>query len=80
MTFFTDAGEQSIDLSDAPIDIERIDGLIWLDPGFRSLIYFAPAIKDSIFTRTFFYNGEGLEHFELVYSNPEIKLYRVNFD
>jgi len=37
-------------------------------------------IKDSVFVRTFFYDGEGLEHFEQVFTNPEIRLYRVNLD
>ena len=80
MTFFTDGQMRDIDLSTSGINLEKIDGLVWVDPSFRNLIYFAPAIKDSIFTRTFFYDGKGLEHFGLVYSNPEIKLYRVNFD
>jgi len=59
--------------------LEKLDGLVWIDPSFKSLIYFAPEIKDSIFVRTFFYGGEGLDHFELVYQNSEIKLYKVNF-
>jgi len=80
MTFFSGGLMQDVDLSDSSINLEKIDGLVWVDPSFRNLIYFAPAIKDSIFTKTFFYDGKGLEHFELVYSNPEIKLYRVNFD
>jgi hypothetical protein len=80
MTFFSDGQRRDIDLTDSSINLERIDGLVWMDPSFRNLIYFAPAIKDSIFTKTFFYDGKGLKHFELVYSNPEIKLYRVNFD
>lgn len=54
MTFFSDGQRQDIDMSDSSINLEKIDGLIWMDPGFRGLIYFAPAIKDSIFTRTFF--------------------------
>jgi len=80
MTFFSGDQMQDINLKDSSINLERIDGLVWVDPSFRNLIYFAPAIKDSIFTKTFFYDGKGLEHFGLVYSNPEIKLYRVNFD
>jgi len=79
LTFFFQGQQQDQDLSNLDTTLEKIDGLIWVDPGFRSLLYFAPAIKDSIFTRTFFYNGEGLEHFELVYSNSEIRLYKVNF-
>jgi len=80
VTFFSDGQMQDIDLSDSSVQLEKIDGLVWIDPSFRNLIYFAPAIKDSIFTKTFFYDGKGLDHFELVYSNPEIKLYKVNFD
>jgi len=80
LTFFPQGQEQTVDLSGMSTNLEKIDGLIWIDPTFRSLLYFAPVIKDSVFVRTFFYNGEGLEYFELVYSNPETKLYRVNFD
>jgi hypothetical protein len=80
MTYYAQDQVQTIDLSESSINLERIDGLVWVDPSFRTLIYFAPAIKDSIFVKTFFYDGKGLDHFELVYSNPEIKLYRVNFD
>jgi len=80
MTFFSGGLRQDINLKDTSINLERIDGLVWVDPSFMNLVYFAPAIKDSVFTKTFFFDGEGLKHFELVYSNPEIKLYRVNFD
>jgi len=80
MTFYSGGQRQDIDLSDSSITLEKIDGLVWVDPGFRDLIYFAPTIKDSIFTKTFFYDGKGLDHFKLVYSNPEIKLYNVTFD
>jgi asparagine N-glycosylation enzyme membrane subunit Stt3 len=71
---------QLIDLTRLNTSLERIDGLIWIDPSFRNILYFAPSIKDSIFVRTFFFDGEGLKHFKLVYSNPEIRLYKVIFD
>ena len=80
VTFFSDGQMRDIDLSDSGVNLEKIDGLVWIDPSFMNLIYFAPAIKDSIFTKTYFYDGKGLDHFQLVYSNPEIKLYKVNFD
>ena len=77
VTYFLQGQQQNDDLTNLNVSLERINGLVWIDPSFRNLIYFAPAIKDSIFVKTFFYNGEGLEHFKLVYSNPEIKLYKV---
>jgi len=82
LTFFPQGSStpQEVDLTKINTTLERLDGLIWIDPSFRNLIYFAPSIKDSVFTKTFFYDGEGLKHFKLVYSNPETKLYKVNFD
>jgi len=80
MVFFDQGQEQKINLTNSSIGLEGIDGLIWVDPSFRTLIYFSPSIKDSVFTKSFFFNGEGLEHFEQVYINPEIRLYKVNFD
>jgi asparagine N-glycosylation enzyme membrane subunit Stt3 len=82
LTFFPQGSskQQTLDLTKLNTTLETIDGLIWIDPSFRNLIYFAPSIKDSIFTKTFFFDGEGLKHFKLVYANPEIKLYKVNFD
>ena len=79
MIFYSNGQEQRMDLSSLDINLERIDGLVWTDPSFRSLIYFSPSTKESIFTRLFFFNGEGLEHFELVFSNSEIKLFKVKF-
>ena len=56
-----------------------VGGLLWVDPSFRSVIYMEPAIRDSLFVRMFFFSGEGLEHFQLVYFNPEVKIFKVVF-
>ena len=56
-----------------------IDGMLWIDPSFSTVIFMEPSIRDSVFTEMFFFNGNGLENFELVYSNPEIRLYKVLF-
>jgi asparagine N-glycosylation enzyme membrane subunit Stt3 len=77
LTFFYNGQEQNQDLSNYNATLERIDGLVWMQSDFKSLIYFAPAIKDSMFTRLFFYGGEGLKHFEPVFSNSEIRLYKI---
>jgi len=57
--------------------LERIDGLVWLQSDFKYAVYFPPSIKDSMFTKLFFYNAERLDNFELVYSTPEVKLFKV---
>jgi len=56
-----------------------IDGLVWVDSSFRSLTFMDSVIQNSVFTRLFFFNGEGLKHFELVYKNPEVKIFRMKF-
>ena len=44
-------------------------------------IYMNDVIEDSLFTKTFFYNGKGLKYFEPSYvENPEVKLFRLNIE
>jgi len=56
-----------------------IDALLWVDPGFGMSILMEPPVRDSVFTKLFFWDGQGLNHFELKFSNPEIRLYKVAF-
>jgi len=77
LSFFYQGERQDVDLSNLNTTLERINGLVWIQPDFRSMIYFAPMIKDSVFTRSFLYNGEGLDHFDPVFSNNEIRVYKV---
>lgn len=58
-------------------ETEAMDGMVWVDPSYGTVIFMDAVIRDSIFTRMFFFNGEGLEHFDLVYQNPEIRLFKV---
>ncbi len=58
-------------------ETEVINGLVWVDPSYNSILFMGPELKDSIFTRMFFFDGEGLEHFNLVYQNSEIKVFKV---
>jgi len=57
-----------------------IDGMLWVDPSFRAVIFMDASIRDSLFTRMFFWNGQGLQKFELKYSNPELRIFKVKFD
>jgi len=58
-------------------ETNMVDGMLWVDPSYSTVIFMDPATRDSIFTRMFFFDGEGLEHFQLVYSNGEIRLFKV---
>ncbi|MCX8179209.1 MAG: hypothetical protein N3E38_00510, partial [Candidatus Aenigmarchaeota archaeon] len=73
-------GWQKIDLSSINTTLEKIDGMLIVQPDFRVILYFAPEISESVFVKTFFFNGGDLKHFKLVYSNPEIKVYKVIFE
>ncbi|MCX8178494.1 MAG: glycosyltransferase family 39 protein [Candidatus Aenigmarchaeota archaeon] len=68
------------DISNSSSSLEKIGGLLWVQPDYRVLIYLPPEVENSMFIRTFLFNGQGLEHFKLVYSNPEIKLYKIDFN
>ncbi len=54
-------------------------GLVWVDPSYKYVVYMPPSVKDSIFAKMFFWNGDDLKHFKLVYSNPEIRVFKVIF-
>ncbi len=74
----TIVNNQQLDFSSYNPSAEHLDGMLILIE--NTAIYVPEALKDSIFVKTFFFAGQGLEHFELVYSNSEMSIYRVNFD
>jgi len=64
-----------------------LDGLVVIDPSFQIITFIDSTIRDSVFTNMFFFNGNGisdfgiskLTRFELKYSNPEVKIFKVIF-
>ncbi len=64
-----------------------IDGLVYVQPGFGNALFMNQEVRDSIYTNMYFFSGEGipefsmpkLEKFKLVYSNSEIKIFKVLF-
>jgi len=56
---------------------QKIDGLVFSD--VNTAIYMDPQTANSIFTRLYFFDGKGLKYFKLVYSNPEVKIFEVDF-
>ncbi len=59
-------------------------GMVWLDPSGQGMIYIPQEIDDAIFTKMFFFNGQGLNYFEYVNESSkwggEVKLFKVRFD
>ena len=57
-----------------------VDGTLWIEPGNGAVLFIAPELEDSMFTRMFLYNGNGLQNFQLVNNwGGEVKLFKVNF-
>jgi len=54
-----------------------IDGMVWVDPSYQIAMFIDPQTMASLFNQMFFFNGKDLKHFELVYQNPEIRLFKV---
>ncbi|MCS7123744.1 MAG: hypothetical protein RMJ17_04245, partial [Candidatus Aenigmarchaeota archaeon] len=50
---------------------------VYLDPSYSYLILADEKLKNSVFTKLFFFDGAGLKNFQLVLKNPEIRLYKV---
>jgi hypothetical protein len=73
LVYFENGQEKRMSFNETNI----IEGMLWVDPSYSTVIFMDAATRDSIFTRMFFFNGEGLQHFQLVYQNPEIRMYKV---
>jgi asparagine N-glycosylation enzyme membrane subunit Stt3 len=64
-----------------------VDGLVFVEANSPVLLFMDSKIRDSVFTNMFFFNGQGnqqlgipkLNHFKLVYQNPEVKIFEVIF-
>jgi dolichyl-diphosphooligosaccharide--protein glycosyltransferase len=56
-----------------------IDGMVWIDPSGQVALFMDSSVRDSLFTRMFFFDGQGLTHFTQVFENSELKIYQVNF-
>ena len=57
-----------------------VPGTLWVDPSLQLVIYMPPQMENSMFTRMFFYNGEGLKYFESSYVNPEVRLFKFKVE
>jgi hypothetical protein len=54
-----------------------VEGLLWSSPDWQYVLYMTEEVRDSVFTKLLFFDGEGLEHFQPVFQSSEVKVYRV---
>jgi len=54
-----------------------VGGLLWASPDWQYVLFMTEEVRDSIFTKMLFFNGEGLEHFQPVFQNSDVKVYSV---
>ncbi|MFQ5970602.1 MAG: STT3 domain-containing protein [Nitrososphaerales archaeon] len=78
MVYFDEGEEVKLDHSR---DVENtIEGLLWVAPNEGTVIFMEPEIADSIFTKLFFFEGRDLQHFEQVFGNSDVKIFKVNLE
>ncbi len=53
---------------------------LWISEDKSYVVVIPESLKDDMFTKMFFLDGEGLKRFKLVYKNPEVRIYEVNFE
>ena len=59
----------------------ELDALVWISPGGQNLIFIPPDLAKSMFTKMFFFNGQGLTNFEFVKDwGGEVKLFKIKFN
>jgi len=74
--YFTEQGGILRTQPNAPVK-----AMIFMDPSRQSVIFIPGEIKDSMFTKMFLFNGQGLKNFEFVDSwGGEVKLFRIRFN
>jgi hypothetical protein len=74
MIFFPQGKETHQSFANAT---DSIDALLWVDPSYRLVIFMQPEVRDSVFTKMFFWDGKDLNNFDLKFNNPEVKIFKV---
>jgi len=71
---------QHLDLRSFGNDTEHMEGFVFLSSNLQNLLFINDKIKDSVFVKTLLFEGEGLEHFKLVYKNAEMTIFKVDIN
>jgi hypothetical protein len=50
---------------------------MWLPRHYQYVVMVPPTLRNSVFTKMFMLEGQGLDHFEQVFRNEQVKIYEV---
>jgi len=50
---------------------------VTISQDYSTIILIPQHLREAVFTKMFFLNGDGLEHFNMVYSNAQVKIFEV---
>jgi dolichyl-diphosphooligosaccharide--protein glycosyltransferase len=50
---------------------------VWVAKDYHMVVVIPPNLRNTVFTRMFFLEGQGLEHFKQVFRNEQVKIYEV---
>ena len=56
---------------------ETIDLTIWLSRDYSYAVIIPKSLENTVFTKMFFLEGEGLENFTQVFRNEQVKIYEI---
>jgi hypothetical protein len=56
---------------------QSIPMTVWIPNHFSYIVVIPPNLRDTVFTKMFMLEGQGLEHFKLVFNNPQVKIFEV---
>jgi asparagine N-glycosylation enzyme membrane subunit Stt3 len=56
---------------------QSIPMTVWIPNHFSYIVAIPPNLRDTVFTKMFMLEGQGLEHFKQVFRNDQVKIYEV---
>jgi asparagine N-glycosylation enzyme membrane subunit Stt3 len=56
---------------------QTIPMTVWMPRHYQYIVIIPPNLRNSVFTKMFMLEGEGLDHFQQVFRNEQVKIYKV---
>lgn len=72
--------QNGVELRSTSDNDKALDAMVWIDPSFSFILLMEPEIRDAVFTQMFFFNGRELDNFDMVYQNPEVKIFKAKLN